>query len=76
MACSQNTFLAITLRNQKMAAQIFLRCKGPLGQYKFSKLSFLKAAADNFFARFLIFSFGPWRPLGAKKKFFFAQINY
>ena len=51
--------------------------KGPLGQYKFLKKKFLKLGADNFFGRFLIFSFGPWRPLGARKKFFFfAQINY
>ena len=39
--------------------------KGPLGQYKFLNFSFLKLGADNFFARFLIFSFGPWLPLGA-----------
>ena len=39
--------------------------------------AFLKAAAENFFARFLIFSFGLWCPLGAQKKiFFFAQIHY
>ena len=29
---------------------------------------FLKLGADNFFGRFLIVSFGPWRPLGARKK--------
>ena len=45
--------------------------KGPLGQYKFLKKKFLKLGADNFFGRFLIFSFGPWRPLGARKKKFF-----
>ena len=51
--------------------------KGPLGQYKFLKKKILKLGADNFFGRFLIFSFGPWRPLGARKKyFFFAQIHY
>ena len=72
LACSQNTFMAITLRNQKMAAQIFLCCKGPLGQYKFLKKKILKLGADNFFGRFLIFSFGPWRPLGARNKKFFS----
>ena len=46
--------------------------KGPLGQYKFLKFFFLKLGADNFFAGFLIFSFGPWRPLGAKKEIFFS----
>ena len=28
--------------------------------------------ADNFFGRFLIFSFGPWRPLGAQNKKIFS----
>jgi hypothetical protein len=42
--------------------------KGPFNAYKKNYFGILKLGADNFFARFLIFSFGPWRPLGAKKK--------
>jgi hypothetical protein len=43
---------------KKWEAKFFICWKGPLNTFKKYFFRFLKAAADNFFARFLIFSFG------------------
>ena len=46
------------------------RYKSSIGTNTYEKnyFGFLKLGADNFFGRFLIFSFGRWRPLGARNK--------
>ena len=50
----------------------FISWKGPFNTYKKKYFGILKLGADNFFGRFLILSFGPWRPLGGRKKIFFS----
>ena len=61
-------FLISLSEIKKWSPKFFICCKGPLGVFEKKNIFFLKAAADNFLARFLIFSFGLWRPLGERKK--------
>ena len=65
---AQTPFLISLSEKKKWPLKFFICCKGPLNTFKKNYFGFLKAAADDFFGGFLIFSFGPWRPLGARKK--------
>jgi hypothetical protein len=43
---------------KKWGAKFFICWKGPLNTFKIIFFGFLKLGADDFFGRFLIFSFG------------------
>ena len=65
---AQTPFLISLSEIKKWALKFFICCKGPFNTFKKIFFGFLKLGGDDFFGGFLIFSFGPWRPLGVRKK--------
>ena len=68
---SKHLFQYNSPKSKNGEPNFFVCFKGPFNAYKKIFFGFLKLGADDFFGRFLIFSFGPWRPLGVRKKKFF-----